>query len=188
MSSKNFKKTCAYCSGNHANEGKCAQYGRDHSIALSISCTNVSSDDKLQTNLNNVPKNILRLTVGIHEMGKVYRGHILYPRVQRSKPLSKFTKKQLIDRIIQTSKDFDEQADTIVAREKKEHTEREQAEENVCPICLDTLSNQAQCTSPCGHTFCSSCFITHLSTELSRRNTVKCPCCRTTTAEITNRW
>ena len=112
----------------------------------------------------------------------------LVPRTQRNKPLCKFTKCQLIRRLVQISTDFAEQVDTIIARKERQEVERQEAEQNACPICLDPLENQAQCTSPCGHTFCSSCFVTHLSNELSRGNTAKCPCCRRTTAEITNRW
>tara|TARA_X000000368_G_C22750474_1_gene588150 strand:- start:257 stop:547 length:291 start_codon:yes stop_codon:yes gene_type:complete len=95
--------------------------------------------------------------------------------------------------------DFDSQINTITARKRQEaerqeaerqEAERQETEQNVCPICLDPLENQAQCTAPCGHTFCSLCFMRNISTELSRGHTAKCPCCRRTTVEIDvrNAW
>jgi hypothetical protein len=192
MSSQNFKKACAYCSGNHTKVSKCAQYYRDKSLAKYITCIDLTCKET-QTMLPGIPKNILRLAVNLIENGKPCKAVKdvsvwLVPRTQRNKPLCKFTKCQLIRRLVQISTDFAQQVDTIIARKERQKAERQEAEQNVCPICLDPLGNQAQCTSPCGHTFCSSCFVTHLSTELSRGNTAKCPCCRRTTAEITNRW
>ena len=72
-------------------------------------------------------------------------------------------------------------------KERQEETERQQEaiQNDCCPICLDPLENQAQCTSPCGHTFCSPCFVKNISLELSRGHTARCAYCRTTTIELT---
>ena len=191
MSSTNFKKPGSNCSNNDTKVGKHVHSRQDVALAeyliSDLTC-------KWKQHLPDISKNILRLAVNLLEYGRSYRNNIvgsivLQSRTQRSKPLCKFTKCQLIRRIVQISTDFNSQINTITAQKERQEAERQQeAEQNVCPICLDPLGNQAQCTSPCGHTFCSSCFVTHLSNELSRGNTAKCPCCRRTTAEITNRW
>jgi hypothetical protein len=189
MSSTNFKTSCSYCSGNHTKVSKCAQYSQDRIIAQYVSCIDLTCK-RQQNVLHGISKNILRVAVNIVESGKTCKGanDILMPRIQRSKPLCKFTKCQLIRRLVQLSTDFAEQVDTIIARkERQEDAERQQeAEQNdCCPICLDPLENQAQCTSPCGHTFCSPCFVKNISMELSRGHTARCAYCRTTTIELT---
>ena len=189
MSSQNFKKACAYCSGNHTKVSKCAQYCRDNSLAEYITCIDLTCKEK-QNMLPGIPKNILRLAVNLFENGKPCKSVKdvsvwLVPRTQRNKPLCKFTKCQLIRRLVQISTDFAEQVDTIIARKERQEVERQEAEQNACPICLDPLENQAQCTSPCGHTFCSPCFVKNISMELSRGHTARCAYCRTTTIELT---
>jgi len=189
MSSTNFKTSCSYCSGNHTKVSKCPQYSQDRIIAGHVS--GIDLTNKRQQNLlNGVSKNILRLAVNIVERGKACKdtNDILMPRTQRSKPLCKFTKCQLIRRLVQISTDFASQIDTINAqKERQEETERQQEaiQNDCCPICLDPLENQAQCTSPCGHTFCSPCFVKNISLELSRGHTARCAYCRTTTIELT---
>ena len=44
-----------------------------------------------------------------------------------------------------------------------------------CPICMDDMIEcvTAKCTTPCGHTFCTTCFVM----SVMRKNT--CPMCRT---------
>jgi hypothetical protein len=191
MSPKNLQQSCTYCSGNHTKVSKCAQYRQDSVMAEYISDLDFTCKTK-QNMLHLISKNILRLAVILFERGRRYNKDlhdsiVIVPSTQRSKPLSKFTKNQLIRRLVQLSKDFASQINTIVAR-KRQEAERQEAEQNVCPICLDPIENQAQCTSPCGHTFCSPCFIRNISSELSRGNTAKCPCCRRTTVEVRNIW
>ena len=188
MSSRNFKKSGSNCSDNDAKVGKHVHSRQDVAFAeyLISDLTN-----KWKQHLPDISKNILRLAVNLLEYGRSYRNNIvgsivLQPRTQRSKPLCKFTKCQLIRRIVQISTDFGSQINTITAQK-----ERQEAEQNdCCPICLDPLENQAQCTSPCGHTFCSPCFVKNISMELSRGHTARCAYCRTTTIEIDvrNAW
>ena len=45
-----------------------------------------------------------------------------------------------------------------------------------CSVCLESLINKQPRLLSCGHTFCTPCL-----EQLSRRNTVKCPKCRSTT-------
>jgi hypothetical protein len=183
MSSTNFKTSCSYCSGNHTKVSKCHQYSQDRIIAGHVS--GIDLTNKRQQNLlNGVSKNILRLAVNIVERGKACKdtNDILMPRTQRSKPLCKFTKCQLIRRLVQISTDFASQIDTINAQKERQ---QETIQNDCCPICLDPLENQAQCTSPCGHTFCSPCFVKNISLELSRGHTARCAYCRTTTIELT---
>ena len=183
MSSTNFKKPGSNCSDNHAKVSKHVHSRQDVAFAeyLISDLTN-----KWKQHLPDISKNILRLAVNLLEYGRRYSNNIvgsivLQPRTQRSKPLCKFTKGQLIRRIVQISTDFNSQINTITAQK-----ERQEAEQNdCCPICLDPLENQAQCTSPCGHTFCSPCFVKNISMELSRGHTAKCAYCRTTTIELT---
>ena len=203
MSITNFKKPGSNCSDNHSKVGKHIHSHQDHAIAECI-ISDLARKSKYDINiLRGISKNILRLTVTLLEYGRGYSNTIigcvvLRPSTQRSKPLCKFTKCQLVRRIVQIFLDFDSQINTITARKKQEaerqEAERQEAErqqeQNVCPICLDPLENQAQCTAPCGHTFCSPCFMRNISTELSRGYTAKCPCCRRTTVEIDvrNAW
>ena len=187
MSSTNFKKPGSNCSNNDTKVGKHVRSRQDVALAeyliSDLTC-------KWKQHLPDISKNILRLAVNLLEYGRSYSNNIvgsivLQPRTQRSKPLCKFTKGQLIRRIVQISTDFSSQINTITAQK-----ERQEAEQNVCPICLDPLGNQAQCTSPCGHTFCSPCFVKNISMELSRGHTARCAYCRTTTVEIDvrNAW
>lgn len=46
-----------------------------------------------------------------------------------------------------------------------------------CPICLSEIGDKNNCITPCGHTFCFSCLITCMSTN------VNCPCCRNELSE-----
>ena len=182
MSSTNFKKPGSNCSNNDTKVGKHVRSRQDVALAeyliSDLTC-------KWKQHLHDISKNILRLAVNLLEYGRSYSNNIvgsivLQPRTQRSKPLCKFTKGQLIRRIVQISTDFNSQINTITAQK-----ERQEAEQNVCPICLDPLGNQAQCTSPCGHTFCSPCFVKNISMELSRGHTARCAYCRTTTIDLT---
>ena len=182
MSSTNFKKPGSKCSNNDTKVGKHAHSRQDVALAeyliSDLTC-------KWKQHLPDISKNILRLAVKLLEYGRRYSNNIvgsivLQPRTQRSKPLCKFTKGQLIRRIVQISTDFNSQINTITAQK-----EIQEAEQNVCPICLDPLGNQAQCTSPCGHTFCSPCFVKNISMELSRGDTARCAYCRTTTIDLT---
>ena len=183
MSSTNFKKPGSNCSNNDTKVGNHVHSRQDVALAEYL-ISDLTCNWK--QHLPDISKNILRLAVNLLEYGRSYRNNIvgsivLQPRTQRSKPLRKFTKGQLIRRIVQISTDFGSQINTITAQK-----EREEAEQNdCCPICLDPLENQAQCTSPCGHTFCSPCFVKNISMELSRGHTAKCAYCRTTTIELT---
>ena len=59
-------------------------------------------------------------------------------------------------------------------KEKEEEKEKEK-EENICSICLEKQENGQKnniATTPCGHTFCLSCLISHLKYNNS------CPLCR----------
>ena len=193
MSSTNFKKPGSKCSNNDTKVGKHAHSRQDVALAeyliSDLTC-------KWKQHLPDISKNILRLAVNLLEYGRSYRNNIvgsivLQSRTQRSKPLCKFTKCQLIRRLVQISTDFAEQVNTITAQKERQEAERQQeAEQNACPICLDPLENQAQCTSPCGHTFCSPCFVKNISMELSRGHTARCAYCRTTTVEVDvrNAW
>jgi hypothetical protein len=185
MSSTNFKKSSSNCSDNDTKVGKHVHSRQDVAFAEYL-ISDLTS--KWKQHLPDISKNILRLAVNLLEYGRSYSNNIvgsivLQPRTQRSKPLCKFTKGQLVRRIVQISTDFNSQINTITAQK-----ERQEAEENVCPICLDPLENQAQCTSPCGHTFCSPCFVKNITMELSRGHTARCPCCRKTTVEVRNNW
>jgi hypothetical protein len=189
MSSRNFKKSSSSCSDNDTKVGKHVHSRQDVAFAEYLIS---DSTCKWKQHLPDISKNILRLAVTLLEYGRRYSNNIvgsivLQPRTQRSKPLCKFTKGQLIRRIVQISTDFNSQINTITAqKERQEDAERQQeAEQNVCPICLDPLENQAQCTSPCGHTFCSPCFVKNISMELSRGDTARCAYCRRTTIDLT---
>ena len=53
-----------------------------------------------------------------------------------------------------------------------------QSEENMeCCICYDSIGNQNNCTTPCGHKFCFVCMMKSLGVN----NT--CPCCRAVLVE-----
>ena len=209
MSSTNFKKPGSNCSNNDTKVGKHVHSRQDVALAeyliSDLTC-------KWKQHLPDISKNILRLAVNLLEYGRRYSNNIvgsivLQPRTQRSKPLCKFTKGQLVRRIVQISTDFNSQINTITAQKERQEAERQEAERqeaerqeeerqeeatqnDCCPICLDPLENQAQCTSPCGHTFCSPCFVKNISMELSRGHTARCAYCRTTTVEIDvrNAW
>ena len=183
MSSTNFKKPGSNCSDSQTKIGKHVHSRQDVAFAEYL-ISDLTS--KWKQHLPDISKNILRLAVNLLEYGRSYRNNtvgsiVLQSRTQRSKPLCKFTKCQLIRRIVRISTDFNSQINTITAQK-----ERQEAEQNdCCPICLDPLENQAQCTSPCGHTFCSPCFVKNISMELSRGHTARCAYCRTTTIELT---
>jgi hypothetical protein len=209
MSITNFKKPGSNCSDNHAKVSKHVHSRQDVAFAEYL-ISDLTS--KWKQHLTDISKNILRLAVNLLEYGRRYSNNIvgsivLQPRTQRSKPLCKFTKGQLVRRIVQISTDFNSQINTITAQKERQEAERQEAERqeaerqeeerqeeatqnDCCPICLDPLENQAQCTSPCGHTFCSPCFVKNISMELSRGHTARCAYCRTTTVEIDvrNAW
>ena len=204
MSITNFKKPGSNCSDNHAKVSKHVHSRQDVAFAEYL-ISDLTS--KWKQHLTDISKNILRLAVNLLEYGRRYSNNIvgsivLQPRTQRSKPLCKFTKGQLVRRIVQISTDFNSQINTITAQKERQEAERQEAERqeaerqeeerqeeatqnDCCPICLDPLENQAQCTSPCGHTFCSPCFVKNISMELSRGHTARCAYCRTTTIDLT---
>jgi hypothetical protein len=170
MSSKISKMKCYHCGGQH-KQSKCGQFARDSTMAQLLvynsgSCYNIAA----------VPKQILRISVNRLEMGIFWHGEIVKPENDwRSKPLSSFTKKQLIDRHYKLTKSIDKQIEQIVEKNRAEKQETD----DVCPICLDSLSDKKLCTSPCGHTFCSDCFIRNITSDMSaNKNASSCPCCR----------
>jgi len=169
MSVKNSKMKCHHCGGPH-KQSKCGQFDRDNTMAQLLvrnnSCFNISA----------IPKQVLRIAINKLEMG-VYvesNNHIVKPENNfRSKPLNCFTKKQLINRYYKLTKSIDEQVDKI----DKELAEKQELD--VCPICLDNLCDKKVCTSPCGHTFCSDCFIRNITADISaNKRASSCPCCR----------
>lgn len=170
MSSKISKMKCHHCGGQH-KQSKCGQFVRDNTMAQLLvyssgSCYNIAV----------VPKQILRMSVNKLEMGIIWHDEIVKPENDwRSKPLSSFTKKQLIDRHYKLTKSIDKQIEQIVEKNRAEKQETD----DVCPICLDSLSDKKLCTSPCGHTFCSDCFIRNITSDMSaNKNASSCPCCR----------
>jgi hypothetical protein len=59
--------------------------------------------------------------------------------------------------------------------QKEKGEEKEKEEENICSICLEKQESGQKnnlATTPCGHTFCLSCLISHLKYNTS------CPLCR----------
>jgi len=108
MSSKISKPLCLYCLGPH-KQNKCGQFIRDDAVAeLLAHCFG------RDCNPNTVSKNILRMTINKIEMGIYYCGKIVKPENDwRSKPLNKFTKKQLIYRYCKISADIDRQVDEL---------------------------------------------------------------------------
>jgi len=180
MSSKISKMKCHHCGGQH-KQSKCGQFVRDNTMAQllvhnSAYCYNIAA----------IPKQILRMSVNKLEMGIIWHGEVVKPENDwRSKPLSNFTKKQLIDRHSKLVKSIDKQIDKIV---EKELAEKQEQEEDTCPICLDNLSGKKKCTSLCGHTFCSDCFIRNIATDISsNKNASSCPCCRSVVIPLARR-
>ena len=167
-----MKKVCQYCSRDHTLL-KCGSYRRDSAIAQMI------SDRPLldKSELAELPKHILRLVVFRRECGTYARiddkATFIRPRRKLTKPLNKYTKVQLINRLFQVSRDHIEQV-----RELNREVEKRKESEDVCPICLDSLKNKNVCMSACGHRFCSDCFVKNITTELSRYGTTRCACCR----------
>lgn len=170
MSSKISKMKCYHCSGQH-KQSKCGQFGRDNTLAQLL----VFQKD-ICYNIETIPKQILRMSVNKLEMGVEVNGQFVKPENDwRSKPLNCFTKKQLIARYDKLTKSIDKQVEKIAEKKRAE----KQESEDVCPICLDSLSDKKLCTSPCGHTFCSDCFIRNITSDISaNKNASSCPCCR----------
>jgi len=172
MSSKISKMKCYHCGGQH-KQSKCGQFDRDNTIAQML----VYQKDVCYS-IASISKQILRISVNKLEMGiqTEFNGEIVKPENDwRSKPLSCFTKKQLIDRYYKLTKSIDKQVKKIVENKCAE----KQDSDAVCPICLDSLSDKKLCTSPCGHTFCSDCFIRNITSDMSaNKNASSCPCCR----------
>ena len=160
---------CHHCGGPH-KQSKCGQFVRDNTLAQLLICQSASR----YINITGVPKHILRMSVNKLETGIIIGDKFVKPDNDwRSKPLSNFTKKQLISRYYKLAKTYDEQAAKI------DEEAAEKQEQDVCPICLDSLSDKKLCTSPCGHTFCSECFIRNITTDISsNKNASSCPCCR----------
>lgn len=170
MSVKNSKMKCYHCGGQH-KQSKCGQFIRDTTMAKLLVYQSGACYD-----IGSIPKQIIRISVSKLETG-VYVGstnQFVKPENEcRGKPLNCFTKKQLTDRYYKLTKSIDEQVKKI----NKELAEKQ--EQDVCPICLDSLSDKKLCTSPCGHTFCSDCFIRNITADISaNKRASSCPCCR----------
>jgi hypothetical protein len=161
---------CHHCGGSH-KQSKCGQFIRDDTMSQLLICQSSS-----RINIAAVPKHILRMSVNKLETGMYIDNKYIKPENDwRSKPLSNFTKKQLISRYYKLAKYYDEQTEKV----DKEAAEKQEQEEDICPICLDSLSGKKLCTSLCGHTFCSDCFIRNITTDISsNKNASSCPCCR----------
>ena len=175
MSSKISQMKCRHCGGPH-KQSKCGQFIRDDTMASLL--TQRTSRD-ITGNIAAIPKQILRMSVNKLELGIYIGNTYLKPENDwRSKPLNSFTKKQLISRYYKLAKDYDKQTDKT-DKEAAAAAAAENQEQDVCPICLDSLSDKKLCTSPCGHTFCSDCFIRNITSDMSaNKNASSCPCCR----------
>ncbi len=107
----------------------------------------------------------------------VYCGseYLTITRECRTKPLSKYTKKQLVhelDRDLNT-------LSTMISNIREEKEAEAGAEEDSCPICLESFKGKQTCTTTCGHSFCSSCFFTTMQTQIEQSGSSTCPLCRT---------
>jgi len=72
----------------------------------------------------------------------------------------------------------------LFEEQKEENKQEEQKEENSCAICLEKQEREQTknlATTPCGHTFCLTCLLSHLK----HNNT--CPLCRAPIEENTKK-
>jgi hypothetical protein len=89
------------------------------------------------------------------------------------KPLSKYTYKYLYR--------LCEHEINAIHNMINEFRNRNECNIESCPVCLDDITSSTNtCTTNCGHTFCSPCFITILNNGVNNREIrVNCPMCRT---------
>jgi hypothetical protein len=99
---------CHHCGGSH-KQSKCGQFIRDDTMSQLLICQSSS-----RINIAAVPKHILRMSVNKLETGMYIDNKYIKPENDwRSKPLSNFTKKQLISRYYKLAKYYDEQTEKV---------------------------------------------------------------------------
>lgn len=106
-----------------------------------------------------------------------------------TKPIGKHTKIQLENLYVRIMTKFIDTFVEIRLDEKKYmKKEEEEAEQDQCPICLESIEGQKTCTTTCGHSFCSPCFFTAMQSQIDQRGTSLCPLCRRTCIETRSRY
>ena len=116
-----------------------------------------------------------------------------------SKSISKMTNNQLgfaceakLQEIVRMDRIIVAYRKIMIERQRahaRDHARAESAK--TCPICIEQIGQNGQntesCTTVCGHTFCTPCFLRLLNSDAQ----VKCPCCRLVIQEPRappNRW
>ena len=106
-----------------------------------------------------------------------------------TKPIGKHTKMQLENLYVRIVTRFIDTFVEIRLDEKRYmKKEEEEAEQDQCPICLESIKGQNTCTTTCGHSFCSPCFFTAMQSQIDQRGTSLCPLCRRTCIETRPRY
>jgi hypothetical protein len=110
----------------------------------------------------------------------------LFSSKDASKPISKMTNNQLgfaceakLQELVQMDRMMMIERRIMIERQRA-HARAESAK--TCPICIEPIGQNGQngqktesCTTVCGHTFCTPCFLRLLNSGYAQ---VKCPCCR----------
>ena len=101
-----------------------------------------------------------------------------------TKPIGKMTFVQLQNlykKVIQANINFYKEF-------KTDYENNTDANDDTCPICLESTKGQKTCTTECGHSFCTPCFFTAMQSQIDQRGTSVCPLCRATCIQTRSRY
>lgn len=190
-------KNCSICHAAKHKTGKCFQkklydkiwFNQRQYIEDHVGLDNQDQNWVIR-NICDVPncdKNALKYLVTIMlRVYTYYSSHInkwytIVPLTHCSptKPLGKHTKLQLERLYVKImTRIIDIFVEIRLDEKRYMKKEEEEAEQDQCPICLESIKGQKTCTTTCGHSFCSPCFFTAMQSQIDQRGVSTCPLCR----------
>ena len=190
-------KNCSICHAAKHKTGKCFQkklydkiwFNQRQYIEDHVGLDNQDQNWVIRhiCDVPNCDKNALKYLVTIMlRVYTYYSSHInkrytIAPLTHCSptKPLGKHTKLQLERLYVKImTRIIDIFVEIRLDEKRYMKKEEEEAEQDQCPICLESIKGQKTCTTTCGHSFCSPCFFTAMQSQIDQRGVSTCPLCR----------
>ncbi len=190
LKTSNQKILCNLCNSSKHKDKKCPKFAQLDAIIGAQVGLMMSRDSRYYKGQflrigQAFDKPVLMLCAKYLDRG-VYCGseYLTIGREGRTKPLSKYTKKQLVHEL---DRDLNNLS-TMISNILEEKEQEAAAQEESCPICLESFEGKQTCTTKCGHSFCSSCFFTTMQSQIDQRGSSTCPLCRSQCLETRSRY
>jgi len=168
-------KKCGNCNGNCGRKGvKHGCFSRNFFVLEQFFNTppkySVGAMNDLRFTIFSLPKELLKQLMGRAKCSMIQLAHDLpsagFPN------LSQYTKAKMVS---MTTKNL---ARVVYQTMCTYYSLVQEKDATTCAICLESIDNsKPTCTTKCGHTFCTGCFL-QLVQRSQHAALLSCPCCR----------